>query len=76
MERRCYRTNPDGWIETVFAAQAVAKGGVVRRARAWVAREIGLDRFEAEVRKRGFHMVECGGQLIVICNQNGLRVIC
>lgn len=76
MESIVRKTNPDGWIETVFAAQAVARGGVVRRARAWVAREIGLVRFEAEVRARGFHMVECGGQLIVICNQGGMRVIC
>lgn len=76
MEPVLRHSNPEAWIEAIFAAQAVARGGVVRRARAWVAREIGLARFEAEVRRRGFHMVECGGQLIVICNQGGMRVIC
>ncbi|ARC88408.1 N-(5'-phosphoribosyl)anthranilate isomerase [Rhodovulum sp. MB263] len=69
-------TPPDSWIALVFSAQAVAKGGVVRRSRHWVEREIGMERFVAEVRRRGFHMVECGGQLIVICNPHGLRVIC
>lgn len=67
---------PDDWIATIFAAQAVAKGGIVRRDDRWVDREVGRSRFEFEVRRRGFHLVECGGQLIVICNQGGMRVIC
>lgn len=66
----------DLWIETIFAAQAVARGGVVRRAVRWVESEIGRDRFVAEVRRRGFHLIECGPQFIVICHQSGLRVIC
>lgn len=66
----------DLWIETIFAAKAVARGGVVRRAVGWVETEIGRDRFVAEVRRRGFHLIECGPQFIVICHQNGLRVIC
>lgn len=70
------RSNPDSWIALVFNAKAVAKGGVVRRSRVWVEREIGMARFVAEVRQRGFHLVENGGQLIVICNQDGLKVIC
>ncbi|PTW41655.1 MULTISPECIES: N-(5'-phosphoribosyl)anthranilate isomerase [Rhodovulum] len=76
MDVAARRSVPDSWIASVFSAQAVAKGGVVRRWRRWVEREIGMDRFVAEVRRRGFHMVECGGQLIVICNPHGLRVIC
>lgn len=69
-------TDPDAWIDVLFSAQAVARGGVVRRSSAWVAREIGRERFIAEVRRRGYHLVETGGQLIVICNSDGLRVIC
>lgn len=67
---------PYPWIEIVFAAQAVARGGIVRRSAAWVEREIGRDKFIAEVKRRGFHLVETGGQLIVICNSGGLKVIC
>jgi hypothetical protein len=76
MESPVRPVSPDPWIASVFSAQAVRKGGVVRRSRAWVAREIGLERFVDEVRRRGFHLIECGGQLIVICNSNGIRVIC
>lgn len=76
MDRLARSTSPDDWIRVLFSAQAVAKGGVVRRSAYWVDREIGRDRFIAEVKARGFHLVECGGQLIVICNQTGLRVIC
>ncbi len=70
------RQDPEGWIRQVFAAQAVRKGGVIRRAVPWVEREIGRERFVEEVRRRGFHMIECGGQFVVICNRAGLRVVC
>jgi hypothetical protein len=70
------RLDPDGWITQVFSARAARSGGVVRRSAYWIDREIGRERFETEVRARGFHMVECGGQIVVICNGGGLRVIC
>lgn len=70
------RQHPDAWIAQIFAAKAAGTGGVIRRAKPWVEREIGLDRFVTEVRKRNFHLVECGSQLIVICHQGGMRLIC
>jgi hypothetical protein len=63
------------WIDEVFSAQAVARGGVIRRNVHWIAREIGRDRFAEEVRRRGFHLLETGDQWIVICNRGGLRRI-
>jgi hypothetical protein len=54
----------------------VAKGGVIRRDIRWIDREIGRDQFLAEVRERGFHLVETGGQWVVICNRGFFRVIC
>jgi hypothetical protein len=69
-------SDPDGWISEIFAAKAVAKGGVIRRDIRWIDREIGRDRFLAEVRARGFHLVETGGQWVVICNRGFFRVIC
>ncbi|MEE9387016.1 MAG: N-(5'-phosphoribosyl)anthranilate isomerase [Paracoccaceae bacterium] len=71
-----YRCDPGGWIEQIFSAKSARNGGVVRRSLAWVEREIGRDHFENAVRDRGFHMIECGGQLVVICNGGGLKVIC
>ena len=67
---------PDLWIAEIFAAKSVRKGGVVRRSVAWVEREIGRERMLAEVKRRGFHMIECGGQFVVICNGGGLRILC
>ena len=63
------------WLVQVFAAQAVHKGGVIRRASASIDREIGRDRFVAEVRARGFHLLETGGQLVVICHRGPIRVL-
>ncbi|MEO0692934.1 MAG: N-(5'-phosphoribosyl)anthranilate isomerase [Pseudomonadota bacterium] len=70
------RPSADHWLNAVFAAKAARSGGVVRRSVMWVEREIGRKRFVDEVRARGFHMVECGGQFVVICNGGGLRVVC
>ncbi|MBV1866625.1 MAG: N-(5'-phosphoribosyl)anthranilate isomerase [Marinosulfonomonas sp.] len=70
------RLNPDSWINLIFAAKAARTGGVVRRSVRWVEREVGHARFENEVRRRGFHLVQSGGQYIVICNTGGIRVIC
>ncbi len=64
------------WGRRIFDAKAVARGGVLRRAVRDVEREIGRERLEAEVRARGFHLIECGGQFIIICNPGHMRVIC
>lgn len=64
------------WAGQLFSAKAVAKGGVVRRAVRDVEREMGRAALEAEVRARGFHLIECGGQFIIICNTGQLRVVC
>ena len=65
----------DQWVDSIFSAKAVQAGGVVRRHRDWVAREIGRTRFEDEVRKRGFHLIETGHQLVVICNNGAIRLV-
>ena len=76
MQEIVVRRDPDSWIRHVFSARAAQTGGVIRRSVVWVDREVGRKRFEAEVRARGFHMIECGGQFVVICNGGGLRVVC
>jgi len=64
------------WLAAIFAARAVAGGGTVRRAVRDVEREVGRAALEAGARRRGFHLVECGGQFIVICNPGRLTLIC
>lgn len=64
------------WVAQLFEAKSALRGGVVRRAVHDVEREVGREIFAREVRRRGYHLVECGGQFIVICNPGQLRVIC
>jgi hypothetical protein len=64
------------WLNLLFTAKAVEKGGVVCRSVESVQSEVGRSVFIAEVQRRGFHCVECGGQLIVICNRGQMHVIC
>ena len=66
---------PETWLRLIFSAQAARTGGVIRRSAAWVDREVGRPRFEAEVRSRGFHLIEAGGQLVVICSSGPFRVV-
>ncbi|MCB6177196.1 N-(5'-phosphoribosyl)anthranilate isomerase [Rhodobacter sp. Har01] len=67
-------SDPEAWISHIFAAQA-ARGGVVRRSIAWVDREIGRDRFLAEVRRRGFHLLATSNQFIVVCNREPVQML-
>ncbi|MGL6211233.1 MAG: N-(5'-phosphoribosyl)anthranilate isomerase, partial [Paracoccaceae bacterium] len=55
-------TDPDKWIAEIFAAKPVTDSGVIRRHRGWIDRKIGRRRFEADVRKRGFHLLETADQ--------------
>jgi len=64
------------WLDEMFSAKAVSHGGVVRRSVRDVEREVGRAAFIGEVRRRGFHLVECGGQFIVICNQGRIQILC
>ena len=62
------------WCNAIFSAKALGKGGVVRRAIRDVDREIGREVFIEEVRRRGFHLVEVGGQYVVICHPGYMTV--
>lgn len=64
------------WSERLFRAKAAQTGGVVRRKIRDVHREVGRDAFIAEVQRRGFHLVECGDQYLVICHPGQLRILC
>ena len=63
------------WLNQVFAAQAVKKGGIVRRKLEDVERQVGREVLLKEVFRRGYHAVICGGQFIIICNPGRLQVL-
>jgi hypothetical protein len=48
----------------------------VRRSLRDVEREIGYGRLELEVRRRGYHMVQSGDQIVIFCTSEPLRIIC
>jgi hypothetical protein len=72
-----YRYIPNGkaWIKQWFKAKAVANGGVIRRniddVRKFASRKLLL----AEVRRRGFHLIVCGGQYVVLCNRGQVKIV-
>jgi hypothetical protein len=53
-------------VAQVFSAKTVRHGSVVRRSLRWV---------EAEVRSRGWHLVECNGQFVVFCTPRPIKVL-
>ena len=67
--------SPEQWIKNVFAAKAVAEGGVIRRKARDIERYAGWERFRRELDRRGFRAVVNGGQVVVFCNREPLRVI-
>jgi len=69
------RTSPDIWIDQIFSTKAARRGAVVRRSVAWVEREIGHDRFVAEIRSRGYHLVRTADQFIVICHAGPIDIL-
>lgn len=67
---------PDVWMQQIFDAKSARQGGVVRRKLADVERNVGLDAFLREIRRRGYHAVENSGQVVIFCNNAPTRVLC
>lgn len=63
------------WLRALFSAKAVGRGGVVHRAVRDVERYAGRAAFVAEVRKRGFTLVENGEQFVIFCNREPVRLV-
>lgn len=61
------------WLRNLFAAKAAQDGGVIRRKRTDVDRMVGRRAFIAEMRRRGFGVVENGNQYVIFCNREELR---
>ena len=63
------------WMRQLFSSKAARDGGVVRRKVRDVARIVGCQRFEGEVRRRGYRAVRNGQQYVVFCNNEALHLI-
>jgi hypothetical protein len=63
----------DHWISHLFSSQAAREGGVIRRKLRDVERFVGRDAFLAEMKRRGFPVIENAGQLVIFCNREPIR---
>ena len=63
------------WLFQLFSSKAACDGGVICRQARDIERLVGMQRFEAELDRRGFHAVQNAGQLVVFCNQQPVSVI-
>ncbi|VDC30828.1 N-(5'-phosphoribosyl)anthranilate isomerase [Pseudogemmobacter humi] len=61
------------WIGHLFSSQAARQGGVIRRKIRDIERFVGREAFLAEMRRRGFPVVENAGQFVIFCNCEPLR---
>ncbi|PTE16087.1 N-(5'-phosphoribosyl)anthranilate isomerase [Pseudogemmobacter blasticus] len=61
--------SPEHWIAHLFSSQAAREGGVIRRK----LRDVGREAFLAEMRRRGFPVVENAGQFVIFCNREPIR---
>ena len=65
--------SPDIWLADLFTSKAVQRGGVIRRQARDIERFVGMDRFMAEIRRRGYQVAENSGQIIIFCNRAPVR---
>ncbi len=65
--------SPEAWLVHLFSSQSARCGGVIRRQVRDIDRYLGRDAFLAEMRRRGFPVVENAGQFVIFCNQEPIR---
>jgi hypothetical protein len=56
-------------VDQIFEAASVRNGGIVRRARRDVDRLASLDEVIREAKRRGYHVLETGGQVVFLCHK-------
>lgn len=64
------------WMNQVFAAGQANTGGVVRRSVYDVDRYVGIPEFVRECRDQGYHVIETGDQLVVLCHEGSMIIHC
>jgi hypothetical protein len=64
---------PQQFLAELFGSRAAATGAVIRRSARDIDRCVGREAFLAEMRRRGFAVVENAGQLVIFCNREPIR---
>lgn len=63
------------WINQIFKAKAVSRGGTLRRKKVNVAKYASEALLVAEVKRRSFHLIEIGDQYLILCNKGSIRIV-
>lgn len=64
------------WLQQIFDAKSARRGGVVRRKIRDIEQNIGLGPFRSELKRRGYHAIENGDQVVIFCNNQPIHLIC
>lgn len=64
---------PQQFLAELFSSRAAATGAVIRRNVRDIDRFVGREAFLAEMRRRGFSVVENAGQMVIFCNREPIR---
>ncbi|MFT4148987.1 MAG: N-(5'-phosphoribosyl)anthranilate isomerase [Paracoccaceae bacterium] len=65
--------NAEAWLIHLFSSQAAREGGVIRRKVRDIDRYVGREAFLAEMRRRGYPVIENAGQFVIFCNREPIR---
>ena len=65
--------SPQQFLAELFSSRAAATGAVIRRNVRDIDRFVGREAFLAEMRRRGFGVVENAGQMVIFCNREPIR---
>jgi len=67
--------SPDAFFADLFNCDAAQSGGIVQLSHLDMERFVGRDRFDEEMTARKFSAILNRGQIIIFCNDKGLRLI-
>ncbi len=56
------------WISQIFRADVASNGGVVRRSKKDVEKFSSMAELIGEAKKQSYHVIETGGQVVVLCH--------
>jgi hypothetical protein len=64
------------YVDNMFRAQQAASFGIVRRSEREVERLGVLDEIIDRAESNGWHVLQTGGQIVVLCHPGALTVHC
>jgi len=64
------------WVDQIFRAAQSANGGVVRRSVLDVYQKGALDEILDRAMVEGWHVIETGDQIVVLCHRGRLNILC